>query len=124
GGPQRSVASYCHYFFTEGAKIRNQDFKIDRRTKENPLATIGMVGGAPAEMATFFHHLAGRAPTWISDDVQTIYHAFKKEADDAGTDITDPLGGLASGLANGLASMNAYQRVNDWTTRHCGPPPR
>jgi hypothetical protein len=123
GGPSRSVAGYCSYFYGEGSTLRNQWIKADANTNSDPLTALATVFGAPRQLADFFHHLAERAPNDISDDVQTIADAFKQQADSLGDAAMNPLGGLASGLVNGLASMGAYNRVDAWTRQHCGPPP-
>lgn len=122
-GTQRSVASYCHYFYGEGSTLRNQWIKADEQTNTNPLGTLIAVLGAPSQLADFFHNLSQRAPTEIADDVQTISNAFKKLSDSESGDAVDPLGGLASGLVTSLSSAGAYERVDTWTERNCGPPP-
>lgn len=41
-----------------------------------------------------------------------------------GQDITDPLGGLVSGVAEAIEADPAWDAVNSWTDTNCGPPPR
>jgi hypothetical protein len=123
GSSERSVANYCHYFYGAGSTLRNQYIHAGANTNSDPLATLGLVLGAPGQLANFFNQLAKRAPEEIAGDVQTIASAFQKEFDQEGSDLMDPLGGLASGLVDGLSSAGAYNRVDTWTTQNCGPPP-
>lgn len=123
GSTERSVASYCHYFYGAGSALRSQYIQADANTNSDPLRTLGLALGAPGQLASFFTQLAKRAPEEIAGDVQTIATAFQKESDQEGSDLTDPFGGLASGLVVGVSAAGAYDRVDSWTTQNCGRPP-
>lgn len=60
------------------------------------------------------------APSLISSDLETVVANLKNEQEGAGKHSTDPLGGLAAGLAGGLASLPAYEQANACTTEKCG----
>lgn len=118
-GGGRSVAAYCHVFYTTGAKLR----AAYSSTSNNLLTDLGKVFGAPAQLADFFTRLDAVAPTTIEPQVATLAHAFRSEVDSEGNDLIDPIGGVLGGLADGLASEQAYEAVTHWTLQHCGPPP-
>jgi hypothetical protein len=120
GGPTRSVAAYCTYLYGQGGQLRS---RWKRSASQDPLSALGSVFSAPGELAGFFHDLSERAPGDIAPDVQTLGAAFKRISEQEGAAASDPLGALASGLAEGLASTAAEQRFNEYSLRHCGPPP-
>ncbi|MDN5857584.1 MAG: hypothetical protein L0H84_03085 [Pseudonocardia sp.] len=129
-GAGRSVESYCTVFYGEGQELRQRYIDAGDRAEQNPLGTIGTLLAAPRDLAVFFGKLAEVAPEEIEPDVVTVRDAFQEQADHLGDDarsIADgplgALGSLAGGLATGLAAGPAIQRVDSWTTQHCGPPP-
>ena len=66
-------------------------------------------------LANFFQKLAAVAPDSIEPDVQDLQNTFQQEANNLGNDMTDPLGGLASGIAESLEYAPAWNAVNNWT---------
>ena len=123
GDPARSVAAYCSYLYGQGGQLRSRWVQSDSTASQNPLGALGNVFSAPGELAGFFHQLSLRAPEDIAPDVQTLSEAFKHISEQEGSAAIDPLGALASGIAEGLASTGAEQRFNEYSLQHCGPPP-
>lgn len=119
GGPTRGVVAYCTYLYGQGGQLRIRW----RSASRNPLSALGSAFSAPGELAGFFHKLSERAPEDIAPDVQTLGEAFKRISEQEGAATSDPLGALASAFAEGLASTGAEQRFNEYSLRHCGPPP-
>lgn len=123
GGPTRSVASYCSYFYGEGSQLRNRWIQSSAKAGQNPFTALASVFADLPEAVNFLHQLSLRAPETIAPDVQSLANALKQASDQMGSAATDPLGALAGGLVNGLATSSAEQRVNAYTARNCGAPP-
>jgi peptidylprolyl isomerase len=123
GSPTRSVASYCSYFYGEGGKLRNRWLQSDKSNGQDPFKALASVFADLPEAASFLHQLSLRAPDTIAPDVQVLADALKQASQQMGAAASDPLAALASGLMSGLATSGAEQRVNAFTTQHCGPPP-
>jgi hypothetical protein len=116
-----SVASYCQTFYRQGTQFRSQ-FQ-NSNSSSDPLGALASLLTAPSQLATFFGNLAAVAPASIQPQVAQIQHAFQQEVNNAGQDITDPLGGIVSGLASAIETGPAWTAVNNWTDSNCGPPP-
>jgi hypothetical protein len=123
GSPTRSVAAYCSYFYGTGGQLRNRWIQSTNSAGQNPFAALSSVFADLPEAANFLHQLSLRAPEDIAPDVQTLADALKRIPEQAGAAATDPLGALAGGLVNGLATSGAEQRVNTYTLHNCGAPP-
>lgn len=123
GGPTRSVAAYCSYFYGQGGELRQRWLQANQADHEDPFAELGSVFADLPEAASFLHQLSLRAPEEIAPDVQSLSEALSKVSGQAGSAAADPLGALVSGLVAGLAASGAEQRVNAYTEQHCGPPP-
>lgn len=122
GGPTRSVASYCSYFYGQGGRLREQWRQSGANASQNPLGALTTAFAAVPELASFMHELSLRAPDEIAPDVQMLADAFKRLSEQEGSAASDPLGALAGGIVGGLAASGAEQRVNAYTMQHCGPP--
>jgi hypothetical protein len=121
GSQTRSVAAYCSYFYGEGGKLRERWLQNSNRAGQDPMAALAGVFTALPEAASFLHQLALRAPEDIAPDVQTLSDALKHAAEVSGSG--NPLTTLVGGLVNGLTATGAEQRVNLYTSQHCGAPP-
>ena len=119
----RSVKAYCTYFYKQGTTFRNRYITADQNMNSDPVGSFVTLLGAQADMAQFFDGLAKHAPDEIQGDVQQVAHSLQKSSDDASGVFTNPLGTLAGNLVTGLQSAPAFQRVDDYTTSKCGPPP-
>jgi hypothetical protein len=124
GGPTRSVASYCSYFYGEGTQLRDRFIKSSNTNSHDPFAELSSVFADVPEAASFLHQLSLRAPQEIAPDVQVLSRTLESFAAQAGSDTSDPLGALAGGLVDGLETSGAEQRVNAYTVQHCGTPPK
>jgi hypothetical protein len=116
----RSTAAYCTTFYQQGTQLRSQ---FTDSNSQNPLNQLVSLIGAPQQLATFFRNLAAVAPNSISSQVSAIQDAFQQEANNAGSDAADPLGGIVSGLVSSIETGPAFEAVNNWTDSNCGPPP-
>lgn len=117
GGPTRSVAAYCAYFYGQGNLLRQHWAHMNQADHQDPFSAFADL----PEAANFLHQLSLRAPEEIAPDVQLLADAIGKLPSQAGA-AADPLGSLASGLVAGVAAGGAEQRVNEYTERHCGSP--
>lgn len=124
----RGVDAYCDTFYGEGQEFRQR--WIDTNAAGDPVGTLVQLLAVPRDLAVFFGKLADVAPEDIRSDVETIRDLYQAQADDLGDDAADlfagpasALGGIAGDLMSGLAAAPALQRVDTWTTTHCGPPP-
>jgi hypothetical protein len=122
GGPERSVASYCHFLYGEGGKLRER--WSHATGTNNVFADLGVVFSALPELGQFMHELAQRAPHEVAPSVELLAEDFKREADSMGSQASNPLGALAGGLVNGLEAVGPEQRFNEFTEKNCGSPPR
>jgi len=123
GGPTRSVASYCSYFYGQGSALRDRWLRADSNASQDPFAGLSTVFSALPEASSFMHELSLRAPETIAPDVNTLADAFKQASEQEASAGSDPLGALAGGLMTGLAASGAEQRFNEYTQQHCGSPP-
>lgn len=122
GGPTRSVASYCSYFYGKGTQLRNRFIQSSNTNTRDPFAELSSVFADIPEAASFLHQLSLRAPQEIAPDVQVLAQALENFASQAGNAASNPLGALASGMVEGLETSGAEQRVNEYTEKNCGPP--
>jgi hypothetical protein len=123
GGPSRSVAAYCSYFYGQGSQLRNRWIRSSQAAGGDPFAAMSSVFADLPEAANFLHQLSLRAPETIAPDVQALADALGQVSGHLGGAAADPLGALAGGLLKGLATGGAEQRVNAFTVQHCGGPP-
>jgi len=123
GGTERSVASYCDYFYGEGAELRERYLDVGEQAGSDPFAAMGALFAAPTELGKFFAGLAERAPDEIQADVEIMAEAFGGLAEDTKDNVANPMAGLARGLFGGMASAPAASRVDRYTLEECGPPP-
>lgn len=119
--PTRSVAAYCTTFYQKGSQIRSEYLNVD--ASKNLLGAIADVISAPAQLADFFGDLAAVAPPSIQPQVAEIQAAFQKEVGGATGDLTNPVGGIITGIASAIETGPAWNAVNNWTEDNCGPPP-
>jgi len=119
----RSVTAYCQTFYQKGTQLRSQFQGAANNMSRNPLAGIVSLLTAPSQLATFFGELDKVAPPEIEPQVAQIQQAFQQEVDNATKDITNPVGGIISGLASAIATGPAWTQVGSWTGANCGPPP-
>src|ERR1700709_865241 len=124
---KRSATNYCKTFFTEGQKVRQEYMDADRNANQDPLQALSVGLSAPSEFAEFFGKLDKGAPDDIEPDVAAVAHNFQQQADSQGQQassiLTNPLGALAGSLTRGFAGAPALQRVDNWSTAHCGARP-
>ncbi|HST54336.1 MAG TPA: hypothetical protein VLJ42_00375 [Solirubrobacteraceae bacterium] len=123
GSPTRSTASYCSYFYGQGAKLRQRWVNSSNQASQDPFSGLATVLADLPEAASFFRQLSLRAPEDIAPDVQTLADSLQRSVDQAGSAAANPLAALAGGLAGGLASSGAEQRVNTYTEQNCVAPP-
>jgi hypothetical protein len=127
-GTGRGVEAYCDTFFARGEEIRQRYLALD--AEADPLAAFAQLAATPRDLATLFGDLADVAPEEVRVDVETLRDHFDQQADELGDDagalLGGPLGalGAVSGdLLAGLSVAPALQRVDGWTSEHCGAPP-
>lgn len=123
GGPTRSVAAYCSFFYGRGSQLQQRWMHVGNGASQNPIGALGSVFAAVPEAASFLHELSQRAPEEIAPDVETLATALHQFSEQAGSAGNDPLGALAGGLIDGIETGGAEQRVNEYTEHHCGEPP-
>lgn len=124
----RSVDAYCSTFYGEGQEFRQR--LIDAEATGEPVGLVVQLLAVPRDLAVFFGELAEVAPEDIRADVETVRDLYDAQADGLGEDAADlfggparAIGGIAGDLMSGLAAAPALQRIDEWTTANCGPPP-
>jgi hypothetical protein len=115
----RSVKAYCKTFYQQGSAIRAEY----SQKQQDPLTSLASLVAAPQELSTFFARLDKVAPDDIEPDIAVLQRSFQQSSDGLGAAALSPLGGMVSGLVNGLSSSASYTRVDQWTSQNCGPPP-
>lgn len=128
GCSARSVDAYCSTFYGEGQEFRQR--LIGAEASGEPVGMIVQLLAVPRDLAVFFGELAEVAPEDIRSEVETVRDLYDAQADGLGEDAADlfggpasALGGIAGDLMSGLAAAPALQRIDEWTTANCGPPP-
>jgi hypothetical protein len=125
-GRARTVENYCATFWAEGGKIRNSAMEAQR--SGGMLGALSTVFSAPSDMAKFFDKLDAVAPEEIEPDVAKMRDAYEKIGDKMGEGMSgDPmsmLGSLAGNMVIGLSVANSERRINAFTAKHCGTPPK
>jgi hypothetical protein len=131
GGPTRSVAAFCHVYWTTGRKMVDT---FSKDTNLSPHASASQFLGAlaslvdsPKMLATWFTKLEQVAPTTIEPAVATIQQSYAKAAATEPTQaeamVANPLGALAGGLVGALQQYPAATKFTSWTAKHCGSSP-
>jgi hypothetical protein len=123
GGPSRSVAAYCSYFYGEGSQLRDRFIRSSSADGKDPFAALSSLFVDLPEAASFLHQLSLRAPQEIAPEVEVLAKALENVAAQSGSSASDPLGALGSALVGGVETAGAEQRVNAYTLQHCGTPP-
>lgn len=84
-------------------------------------ALAGLLGAASAigDIAQMWSELAEVAPQEIQTDVEAIRDQWQKQDELAGDTVSDPLAGLASGLAGAFQIAGPMQRVDQFAIDNC-----
>jgi hypothetical protein len=86
----------------------------------NPLGDLVQVISAIGQWVPIFEALQQNSPPSIEPQVANIVSSLQQEQQEAGNVVSDPLGGLVSGLMTGLESSGSWQQVSDYAAAHCG----
>jgi hypothetical protein len=119
----RGVSSYCSYFYGEGATLRERFIRASAKDANDPIAGLAGVFADLPEAASFMHGLAQRAPDEIAPQLEVLAKNLEGAVGQAGSAASNPAGSIGSLFASALASGGAEQRINEYTLKHCGPPP-
>jgi hypothetical protein len=116
----RSVEAYCETWAAESQRLQQRWAEQGGALQQtgNPLPALGMIAGAPRDLASLYDELEKVAPDEIQPDVVVLRDAYQQLANSMGS-ATDPLGFGLSGLMIGLSTMEAERRVNEYTRTHC-----
>jgi hypothetical protein len=118
GGPERSVASYCQTWQTEGQKLHDR-WAAQTQGNDDLLGSVATLAGAPQDLADLFDKLAEVAPEEIKADVERYRDAWQQTADNFGEHAIDPLRFLGLQLTVAMQSKGAETRIDNWTSTHC-----
>jgi hypothetical protein len=125
-GDDRSVESFCSTMRSEKERILGKLGNVkDAAAQSGDDFTAGLItlGGSLSvlgELRTYFAKLDAVAPEEIAQQVTIVRKAIDDQFDAAGDAVTDPLGGLASGLVSSLTSAGQLDDVNSWAISNCG----
>lgn len=128
---ERSPEAFCKTYWEQKdqyvSKYNDRSALSDKLAEEDPmsgmLVALGSSVEALGDIVIIFDHLADKSPDDIRPDVEAIRDAMQKNIDNAGENVMNPLGGLASGLVGGLTTMGSWQRVGDYVVDNCGEKP-
>lgn len=121
GSSRRSVDAYCSTFYGEGTRLHDQ---WAAGAEGDVLTQSVTLLAASGDMVVFFDKLDKVAPQDIEPDVAAVRDSLKRQLDSLGSvDVRDPLSTAFQQLLIGASSSGSWQRVDDYTTSNCGPPP-
>jgi hypothetical protein len=86
----------------------------------NPLGDLVDVMSAIGQWVPIFEALQQNSPPSIEPQVANIVSSLKQEQQDAGSEASNPVAALASGLMTSLESSGSWQQVSDYASAHCG----
>jgi hypothetical protein len=125
-GQARTVENYCDTFWAEGGKIRDSAKEAQRNG--GMLGSLGVLFSAPSDMANFFDKLDAVAPDEIEPDIAKLRDGYQKIGEKMGDGLSaDPMsmfGSLAGNMAIGFGLAGSERRVDAFTAKHCGAPPK
>jgi hypothetical protein len=116
GGQPKTAAGFCQVYQQQ----KEQYLAKYGKPANSGLADFGLLVGALSDWVPIFEALDQAAPSDIEPDVHNIVDSLKQEEQDVGQEVSDPLGGLASGLTEGLMSTASWQNVSAYIEHNCG----
>ena len=113
---QPTAADFCRTLAQQKAKYLSTYGHPSANGLEDLVQAISAVG----QWVPIFEALQQNSPPAIEPQVANIVDSLKQEEQDAGSEVSNPLGALASGLMVGLESSGSWQQVSDYAAAHCG----
>ncbi len=103
--------------------MRERFIRASQKDASDPIAGLAGVFADLPEAASFMHQLALRAPKEIAPQLEVLAKDLEGATGQIGSAASNPAGSIGSLFATALASSGAEQRINEYTLKHCGPPP-
>ena len=125
-GDDRSAEAFCDTMKSEKARILTGMQASEDAADANPDELAGMFGRLAGslqgigELRTYFAKLADVAPEEIRVDVEIVAESFNDQLDSAGDAVSDPVGGLSSGLLTALTTSGQLSSVDSFARENCG----
>jgi hypothetical protein len=116
-GPTRSAAAFCNVYFQQ--KHQYLATYANRSYQNDPLGGLFNAIGAMSDWVPMFEKLDAVAPPSIEPDVANIADSLKQEQQDAGQELSNPLGALGSSLTTALMSSASWDHLNEYIQQHC-----
>jgi hypothetical protein len=111
----RSVSGFCKVYYQQ----KHQYIKATANSNSGNLNGLLQGISAIGHLPVMFDKLDRVAPDEIEPDVANIRDTLKAETQQAAGSASDPLGGLASGLALSLMSAASWERVGTYVDTNC-----
>lgn len=122
GGTTRSAAAVCHVFATDGVAFHDHYQHVaDSMNSSNVFGSIADLASVPGRMAELLSKMDAVAPKDVEPAFASLASTFQQMASSEAQGALHPLSGLASSLALALTSQGAFDEVNAYLTKHCGP---
>lgn len=114
GSPPKTAAGFCKVYHQQEAEyLRKYEASAD-----SDLGDLVQLISAVSDLVPMFEKLDQAAPPSIEADVKNIVDSLRQQEQAAGQEVTDPLGGLASGLVTGMMSTASWENVGDFINKH------
>jgi hypothetical protein len=121
-GDDRSVAAVCQVWDTDGKALHNQLAGVGANARQNLFGGLAQLAGAPGAVGDLMAKMAAVAPSDVAPSFQSLADDFHSMGLSQGAAVSDPLAGLANGLAGAFTSQAAVNDVNRFLAQNCGVP--
>lgn len=119
GGSERSAEAYCTAFYEKAAPIRAKYVDAADQADTNPLGAMVRVLQAPGDLAVIFDGMVPHAPDEIRSDTEAARDALRRQQDQAGEGLSNPLGALGRALLTSISASGSFERVDAYLNEHC-----
>ena len=113
----RSAAAVCHVWDTDALAVHNE-YTSDASGELGFQSIVDLIA-APNNLAILMDKFVAVAPSEIEPDFEALATALHKESAGEGGSVTDPLGAIASGLADSLSVSGSINRINQYIDTNC-----
>lgn len=126
-GEERSAAAVCEVFETEGAALHDRfEESADSLSRDQDgdqlLSGIAELIAAPGRFAHLMDKMAAVAPKDVEPAFAALADAFRKVAENAGENATNPIGAIASGVLTGAQVQGQWEEANRLLSENCARP--
>ena len=115
--PSPTAADFCRTLAQQKAQYLSS---YGNMSGNNGLEDLVKVISAVGQWVPIFEALQQNSPPAIEPQVANIVSSLKQEQAEAGSEASDPLGALFSGLMTSLESSGSWQQVSNYAVANCG----